>query len=1023
MRTGEWLCTVSGCCVILTILTCASAAAQPAGPDPVRALDIASLEGGLPPLETVPVASVPSISAAELAADALQTRRGTGPLRVASVVRTNISAFRAQGVTDESQVGDGDPQLTWRLRFVAPGATSIGVGFTRYHMPPGGRLFVFTPDYQEVLGPFTDEYNADHGQLWVPRLPGAELVVEISVPADVLADVQVEIGAVERGFLDTDTNESVLSCQTDVVCSEANRYGDAIRSVAYIEVLGWRCSGALINNTREDRKPYFLTAYHCGGTGDADQTTWWSRDKVASLKVFWRHHSDRCGQRLRTPRTQNWQPGARFVAGNLDNDFTLLELTLPVLASSTYRQHFAGWSRDPNRYRVVAGIHHPNGEAKSIAFDQHWPYGLNVYPRWVWNEEERKYVWAPGRAWCSSGANCDGLLVYWDKGGTTGGSSGSPLFNGRQRIIGQLWGNSKNPTCGDASLSLGNTNYSIYGWVKGSWEGGGTSGTRLRDWLDPNGTGDVSIGGIDAERGLPNLVVRPMQVSDSTLYARQAFTLFATVHNEGGGTAQATRLYWWRQPPGGSWARLSGSAYVASLSPSQSSDERDTQVAPSLVGTHWYTACVTALAMESNRNDNCSSRAVDVTVRARVSGSPNLRVIRPSISDSTPAVGQRFTMRTDVFNAGTAGSASTRLRYWRRPAGGTWEGLGSVSVGTISAGRYSQVASTLTAPSRSGRYDYSACVDSIPGESNTRDNCLESPLTVTVGGGNCTTNWGTLSARRSVDGSWTGSCQSRHYSETRYARYYSFTIRSRTSVTIDLTSSSVDTWLALYSGGGFGSTRIEADDDDGDARNARITRTLEAGTYTIEATTYSTERTGNFTLTVAPGTAVPQGCTNRLGTLSSRTVVRNGAWTGQCPSVHYDGKSARYYSFTLPRTTTVTLDLTSSTVDTWLALYRGSGTGSSRITYDDDSGTGLNARIVRELSAGTYTIEATTYLSRAPGSFRLTVAPRNCQLFDCLVGVDGPPLEGIGGDPETTKGEAIQQPVKEIGGGPESDQR
>ena len=169
MRTGEWLCTVSSCCVLLT---CASAAAQPAGPDPVRAHDIASLEGGLPPLETVPVASVPGINAAALSADALQTR-GTGPLRVASVVRTNISAFRSRGVVDESQVGDGDPQLTWRLRVAAAGATSIGVGFTRYQMPPGGRLFIFTPDYQEVLGPFTDAHNADDGQLWVPMLPGS----------------------------------------------------------------------------------------------------------------------------------------------------------------------------------------------------------------------------------------------------------------------------------------------------------------------------------------------------------------------------------------------------------------------------------------------------------------------------------------------------------------------------------------------------------------------------------------------------------------------------------------------------------------------------------------------------------------------------------------------------------------------------------------------------------------------------------------------------------------------------------
>ena len=1021
MRTREWLCIVGSCCLLLI---CTSAAAQPAGPHPLRAHDIASLEGGLPPLETVPVASVPGINAAALAADALRTRRGTGPLRVASVVRTNISAFRAQGVVDESQVGDAARQLTWRLRVAAPGATSIGVGFTRYQMPPGGRLFIFTPDYQEILGPFTDAHNADDGQLWVPRLPGAEIVVEISVLADVLADVQVEIGAVERGFLDE--SALVSDCQTDIVCSEASRYSDAVRSVAYIEILGWTCSGTLINNTRRDRRPYFLTAYHCGAAGDENRDTWWNSDKAASLKVFWSHHSDYCGQRLTTPRNRNWQSGARFVAGNLDNDFTLLELTRPVLASSTYRQHFAGWNRTPTIYQVVAGIHHPAGDAKSIAFDQRGPYGANVYPRW----NAIKNEWGWNKTWCSSGANCDGLIVYWDKGGTTGGSSGSPLFNGLQQIIGQLWGNNPNPVCGDERLSLGsNRNYSGYGWVKGSWDGGGTAGTRLRDWLNPNGIGDVSIGGIDAERGQPNLVVRSMAVSDSTLYDGQTVHLFATVHNVGGGTAPSTRLSWWRQPPGGSWARLSTSNSVTSLSPSRSSRERFTTTAPSLVGTHWYAACVTSVAMESDTGDNCSG-AVDVTVRARVSSSPNLQVVRARVSDSTPTVGQQFRMYADVVNVGTGRSASTLLQYWRRPAGGGWERLGSVSVGTISSGRYRGLSRLLTAPSRSGRYEYTACVNSVQGESNTDDNCFRPFLTVTVGdlgGQACTTNWGTLSTRRSVNGSWTAAtCRSRHYTTgARYARYYSFTIRGRTSVTIDLTSPAVDTWLALYTGGGFGSTRIEADDDDGDGLNARITRTLDAGTYTIEATTFSSMRTGGFTLTVAPGTAAPGSCTNQLGTLRT-TVVRNGAWTGQCRSVHYTaGEYARYYSFTLTGTTGVAFDLTSSTVDTWLALYRGSGTGSSRIVANNDGGTGTNAQIVRELSAGTYTIEATTLRARVTGSYRLTVAPRNCQVVDCLVGVDGRPLEGIGGDPETTKSEAMQmkQPVKEIGGGPESDQR
>ena len=219
-------------------------------------------------------------------------------------------------------------------------------------------------------------------------------------------------------------------CQVDVVCSEANRYSNAVRSVAHIKVTGtdgtttgtWMCSGALINNTRLDRRPYFLTAYHCGGTGDQDRDTWWNGDKASSVRFYWRHHSDYCGQRLeeRQLRLANWQSGARFVAGNLDNDFTLLELTRPVLASSTYRQHFAGWNRSPNRYAVVAGIHHPDGEAKSIAFDQRGPYGANVYPRW--NATENEWWWSWNE--CSSGANCDGLIVYWDEGSTFGGSSG-----------------------------------------------------------------------------------------------------------------------------------------------------------------------------------------------------------------------------------------------------------------------------------------------------------------------------------------------------------------------------------------------------------------------------------------------------------------------------------------------------------------------------------------------------------------------------------------------------------------------
>lgn len=88
--------------------------------------------------------------------------------------------------------------------------------------------------------------------------------------------------------------------------------------------------------------------------------------------------------------------------------------------------------------------------------------------------------------------------------------------------------------------------------------------------------------------------------------------------------------------------------------------------------------------------------------------------------------------------------------------------------------------------------------------------------------------------------------------------------------------------------------------------------------------------------------------------------------------------AARYYTFTLSATKTVTIDMEGSSTgagtlyDPYLYLHSGGRTGAV-ITYNDDGGTGWNARIVRNLGAGTYTIEATAFSSYQVGTFRLTV--------------------------------------------------
>ena len=101
-----------------------------------------------------------------------------------------------------------------------------------------------------------------------------------------------------------------------------------------------------------------------------------------------------------------------------------------------------------------------------------------------------------------------------------------------------------------------------------------------------------------------------------------------------------------------------------------------------------------------------------------------------------------------------------------------------------------------------------------------------------------------------VTGSWEPSCTSEHRSG-QYAKYYTFTLSSRQTVTIDL-QSSTDTFLLLLNGSDQTGTPIAGNNNrDETTSNSQIIHTISAGTYTIEATTLRPERTGDFVVSVS----------------------------------------------------------------------------------------------------------------------------------------------------------------------------
>ena len=230
----------------------------------------------------------------------------------------------------------------------------------------------------------------------------------------------------------------------------------------------------------------------------------------------------------------------------------------------------------------------------------------------------------------------------------------------------------------------------------------------------------------------PDLVVGSPSVSNSSPVTGASFTLSATVRNQGSGPSPSTTLRYYSRTriSGFIISQVVGTDAVGTLAASGTSDESIDLTAPSSAGTYYYDTCVDDVTGESDTSNNCSD-AVTVTVGGR----PDLVVESPSVSNSSPYVGEEFTLYTTVRNQGGRPSAATTLRYYSSTDATITTGdteVGTDAVGTLWASFTSDKWIDLTAPASVGTYYYGACVDDVTGESDTSNNCSDA-VTVTVG--------------------------------------------------------------------------------------------------------------------------------------------------------------------------------------------------------------------------------------------------------------------------------------------------
>ena len=133
--------------------------------------------------------------------------------------------------------------------------------------------------------------------------------------------------------------------------------------------------------------------------------------------VFWFNwESPTCSNPGSSPPADSMS-GATQRSRRAASDFWLMEIN--NLPPASYNVYYSGIDWSNAQPSSTVGIHHPSGDIKKFSIDNDPPTTDNY----------------------SSGSNgSHWRVVDWDDGTTEGGSSGSPLYDQNQRIVGQLHG-------------------------------------------------------------------------------------------------------------------------------------------------------------------------------------------------------------------------------------------------------------------------------------------------------------------------------------------------------------------------------------------------------------------------------------------------------------------------------------------------------------------------------------------------------------------------------------------------------
>ena len=394
-----------------------------------------------------------------------------------------------------------DGTKVWRIGITSPKAFSLNLLFTEYEIPPQAKVFLYSPDRSTILGSFTSDNRQKSGILPTAPIEGDSLIVEYMEPAGADFEGHLRIGEVNHDYLGLRTLPSKnrsFSCEVDVNCDERGNLSTK-RSVCLIIVDGiYYCTGSLVNNTAQDDAPYVLTAAHCLFSNAVPPI---HEEWVETSIFFFNYETPYCYSDIQGSMEQS-VAGASVAASNADYDMLLLKMSEPMPID--YRPYYAGWNVSEEKKAPFYGIHHPEGDMKKVSVENDDIQSISFLT----------YLFKEDGHWC----------VYWDSGLTEGGSSGSPLFDADNRIVGALSGGKSN--CKENGPDS-------YYKISKVWSQSSTDRDHLSQALDPTGSGVLTLDGKEPN-DTPCIRLSNMRATDELLPASESLQGYASGHNSYG---------------------------------------------------------------------------------------------------------------------------------------------------------------------------------------------------------------------------------------------------------------------------------------------------------------------------------------------------------------------------------------------------------------------------------------------------------------------------------------------------------